>query len=94
MEVLPVIIKLLFSKLLKKRGVLNKKSLQQRRNIIYQFLSGLDPANEFPIFFKELLEPLGLQIENSDQEYISEKLTLVSFSQFIQFIGSVEIIFT
>lgn len=70
-EVLPVIVKLLFSKLLKKKGVLNKKSLQQRRTIVYQFLSGLDPTTEFPIFFKELLEPLGLQIDNLDQAKIT-----------------------
>lgn len=59
-ELLPVIIKLLFSKLLKNKGTRNKKSIGTRRNIVYQFLSGLNPKTEFPIFFKELLEPLGL----------------------------------
>ena len=61
LDVLPVIVKLLFSKLLKKKGSINKKNIHTRRNIVYAFLSGLEPATEFPIFFKELLEPLGLQ---------------------------------
>jgi hypothetical protein len=72
---------------------LNKKSLQQRRNIVYQFLSGLEPVSEFPIFFKEVLEPLGLTIKDVDIDHIRAKLQLVSFSQFIQFVGSVEVIF-
>lgn len=51
LEVLPVIIKLLFSKLLKKKGVINKKNFHTRLNIVYQFLSGLDPLTEYPLFF-------------------------------------------
>ncbi len=35
LEVLPVIIKLLFSKLLKKKGVINKKNFHTRLNIVY-----------------------------------------------------------
>lgn len=58
---LPFIIKLLFSKLLKKKGVINNKSVFARRNIVYQFLSGLDPVTEFHLFFNELLEPLGIK---------------------------------
>lgn len=60
---------------------------------MYQFLSGLEPESEFPIFFKEVLEPLGLDIQDTDLDLIRSKLQLVSFSQFIQFVGSVEVIF-
>lgn len=58
---LPFIIKLLFSKLLRKKGAINKKTIFTRRNIVYQFLSGLDPLTEYQMFFKELLEPLGIK---------------------------------
>ena len=34
-EVLPLIIKLLFSKILKRSGAINKKSVKTRRNIVY-----------------------------------------------------------
>jgi hypothetical protein len=50
-EVLPLIIKLIFSKILKKKGSINKKSIKTRRNIVYQFMSNLDPATEFSLFF-------------------------------------------
>ncbi len=80
---LPFIVKLLFSKLLKKKGVVNKKSLMQRRIIVYQFFAGLDPITEFPIVFKELLNPLGLELTNLDQSLIRDQLTFVSFSSCI-----------
>lgn len=83
LDVLPVIVKILFSKLLKKRGVVNNKSLHQRRTFVYQFFAGLNPITEFPIFFKELLQPLGLKIDILDQDQIRSQLQLVSFSQFI-----------
>lgn len=57
---------------------------------MYQFLSGLDPATEYPLFFQELLEPLGLNINEKD---VRAKLQDVSFGQFIQFIAYVEVIF-
>ena len=61
LDLLPFIIKLLFSKLVKKRGAINKNNkINERRNIVYIFLSSLDPATEFVLFFKELLEPLNL----------------------------------
>lgn len=58
---LPFIIKLLFSKLVKKHGAINRNnSIDDRRNLVYIFLSSLEPDTEFPLFFKELLEPLNL----------------------------------
>ena len=98
LQVLPVIIKLLFSKLLKKKGAINKKSIHTRRNIVYAFLSGLDPQSEYPLFFKELLEPLnladlldvGVEI---DRDRVLSRLSTISFSQALSFICSLEVIF-
>ena len=98
LDVLPFIVKLLFSKLMKKKGMINKKNIHTRRNIVYAFLSGLDPASEFQIFFKELLEPLGLSdiLESDasiDSAQISARLAQISFNQQLGFISSLEIIF-
>ena len=78
--------------------MINKKNIHTRRNIVYAFLSGLDPATEFPIFFKELLEPLGLSdiIEHNrsiDSEQISVRLSKISFGQQLGFINSLDVIF-
>ena len=64
-DMLPVIIKLLESKLLMKKGAINKKSLFVRRNIVYQFFSSLNVNTEFPIFLNELLQPLNLSVDNT-----------------------------
>jgi len=55
--VLPVIVRLLQSKLLRKRGAINKKGIDIRRNIIYSFFQQLR-GDEFDIFFSEVLLPL------------------------------------
>jgi len=97
LEVLPYIIKILFSKLLRKKGAINKKKIDTRRNIVYQFLSGLDPKSEFQLFFDELLEPLGIKTLLDDdvirEDLIKQKLAFVSFSQLLTFIASLEVIF-
>ena len=74
LDLLPVIIKLLFSKLVKKKGAINKNSnINDRRNVVYIFLSSLDPETEFPLFFQELLEPLNLSdLNNNDSHNISD----------------------
>jgi hypothetical protein len=59
-DVLPVIVRLLFSKLSLQSGKGKLKQLNDRRTIIYQFYASLDPETEYPIFFKELLQPLGI----------------------------------
>lgn len=98
LEVLPFIVKLLFSKLCKKKGAINKNnSIDDRRNIVYIFLSSLEPATEFPLFFRELLEPLNL-VELAEEgslsnEEIRARLSRVSFNQYANFINTVEIIF-
>lgn len=60
LTMLPVIIKLLQSKLTMKKGAINQKSLYTRRNIVYQFYSSLNPVTEFKVFLDELLEPVNL----------------------------------
>lgn len=86
-EVLPFIIKILLSKLLKKRGKINQKNFGQRLNIVYTFLSGLNNESEYPLIFGELLEPLNLGNDRRDG------LLDCSFGQFIQFISYVEVVF-
>jgi Down-regulated in metastasis len=63
-DVLPVIIKLLLSKLIKKKGAINKKTVHTRRTIVYQFMSQLNPEIELKLFFNELLSSFDLTIED------------------------------
>lgn len=67
---LPVIIKLLQSKLLQQKGAINRKNLHTRRNIVYQFFASLSPSTEFPLFFIELLEPVNLGVMSLDIELV------------------------
>jgi hypothetical protein len=46
-EVLPIIIKLMFSKMLRRKGAINKKNIRTRRNIVYMFMCNLNPDTEF-----------------------------------------------
>lgn len=39
--VLPVVIRLLQSKLLRKKGAINKKGVEVRRNLVYSFFNSL-----------------------------------------------------
>ena len=74
-ELLPFVIKLLFSKLVKKKGAINKNnSIGERRNIVYIFLSSLEPASEFPLFFKELLQPLDLHNLIDEDEMSNDEI--------------------
>jgi hypothetical protein len=66
---LPLVIKLLFSKMLKRRGAINKKHVKVRKNIVYTFLASLDVKTEFPLFFEELLSPLGLKSDTQPEEF-------------------------
>lgn len=52
--VIPVIIRLLQSKLVRKKGA--KKTIQVRRNLVYEFFSSLS-ENEFRLLFDEVLAP-------------------------------------
>ena len=66
-QMLPIIIKLLQSKLKQKKGVINKKSIFVRRNLIYQFMATFDKIEEFPLILNELLSPFALSLENINE---------------------------
>jgi len=94
LDMLPIIIKLMFSKMLRRRGAINKKSIRTRRNIVYMFMSNLDPNTEFQLFFKELFTPLGLDMSSfeelqalvDDRDEILKKLACVSFAKILTFV--------
>ena len=98
LDLLPIIIKLLFSKLVKKAGAINKNnSISDRRNVVFIFLSSLDPATEYALFFKELLEPFDLaeliETNSMSNEEIRQRLVKVSFNQYANFISTLQILF-
>jgi len=55
--------------MLKRRGAINKKHVKVRKNIVYTFLASLDVKTEFPLFFEELLSPLGLKSDTQPEEF-------------------------
>lgn len=83
---LPIIIKLLQSKLHhKKKGAVNKKSVHVRRNIVYQFLATFNVDSEFPFAINELLSPISLSLptlsaQENQEAYIERTLSMVSFN--------------
>lgn len=91
LSVLPVVVKLLLSKIQKKKGAINKKTVYTRRNIVYNFMATLKVGPELDIFFNELLEPLSLRVDDSYGS-MDVKIAQVSFSNFLNFIGSLTVI--
>ena len=89
---LPVVIKLLQSKLTFKKGAINKKSLHTRRNIVFQFYSTLNPNTEFKIFLDELLEPVNLSTEEISIEAMMQALSSASFNTFLMLIRSMDVL--
>ncbi|TNV87999.1 hypothetical protein FGO68_gene14880 [Halteria grandinella] len=95
LQVLPVVVKLLLSKLVKKKGQIKQKTVHQRRHIVYQFMSSLaEDDEEMQVFMDEMLFSIGIQIaeEIPSQEELRERLSCASFSGYLNFIGSVEVI--
>ena len=90
--ILPLIVKLLQSKLLQKRGAINKKSLLTRRNIVYQLYATFNVETELPLFINELLEPLNLTMETCDSDALLERLSCVSFDAYLSFIYAFEVL--
>lgn len=88
---LPLIIKILQSKLQQKRGAINKKSLYVRRNIIYQFYATLNPETEFAFVINQLLEPIGLTIADTNTKKIQAVLSTVSLNQHLTFVNQLEV---
>ena len=56
-------IRILLTKLQKKKGQINKKSIHVRRNIVYSFLSNLDPQQELVLVFNELFSEFGITLQ-------------------------------
>lgn len=88
---LPVIIRILLSHVLKKKG--QQKNWHARLNIVYTFLSNLNPETEYPLVFAELLNPIGLNIKDLTEESIKNKLVNVSFGRIVQFIETLSVVF-
>ena len=98
MEVLPIIIRLLLSKLIKKKGAINMKTVHTRRSIVYNFMANLNPEKELKLFFNELFNNFDLNIDDdclintSEINDLRKKLSSASFNSYLNFIGSFEII--
>ena len=90
--ILPLIVKLLQSKLLQKRGAINKKSLLTRRNIVYNLYATFNTESELPLVINELLEPLNLTIETCDSNALIEGLSRASFEGYLSFIYAFEVL--
>jgi len=60
-------------------------------------LSSFDPVTEFQFFFRELLEPLGiehvLEATDLDESDLMQRLAKNSFGQLFNFIMSLQVVF-
>lgn len=94
LDILPIVVKLLLSKLIKKKGAIKQKTVHQRRHIVYGFMgSGLQGEKEVEIFMDEMLSGVGIKItEDLSKEEVRDRLSRVSFSGYLNFIGSIEVI--
>lgn len=98
LDVLPIVIRLLLSKLIKKKGAINQKTVHTRRTIVYQFMSQLNPQTELKLFFNELLSPFDLDIDepvvadSTQTKELRERLSQGSFSNYLNYIGSLSVI--
>ncbi|CDW84473.1 small subunit processome component 20 homolog [Stylonychia lemnae] len=94
-EILPIVIKLLLSKLLKKKGSINQKTVFTRRNIVYNFMSSLNPDTELFMFINETLSAFEINYKDHkdlDFPQMLQKLSEVSFSVYLNYISSLAII--
>jgi len=88
--ILPYIIRILNTKLLRKVGKSNRKSLETRRKIVYRFLSKL-AHEDLEMFISQVIEPFNLTFEDVENQQILEaKLSHCSFAQYLGFISSIE----
>lgn len=92
-DVLPVVIKLLQSKLLQRRGAINKKSIFTRRNIVYQFVSTFNKETELPLVINEVLATVNLSIDKCGQDKtIKSHLACHSFDTFVTFLNHLDVL--
>jgi hypothetical protein len=88
----------MLSKLIKKKGAINMKTVHIRRTIVYNFMANLNPETELYLFFNELLEHFDLTITDpclantKSPSVMRAKLSQGSFSGYLNFISSLEII--
>ena len=59
---LPIVIKMLLSKLISKKGAINKKSIHIRRNIVFVFMASLSTEEELKLLFDEILSTFKIDI--------------------------------
>jgi hypothetical protein len=89
-SVLPVVIKLLQSKLQQQKGAINKKSIHARRNLVFQFYATFDKQTEFPLIVNELLSGIGLTLESCGEDSLLDSLSGVNFNDFVTFIKQLD----
>ena len=87
---LPYIIRMLNSKLLKKRGKANRKSIVTRRKIVYKFLAELK-NEDLDIFIRQAIEPFNLTLEDTkDPMVLESKLSQCGFTQYLGYISALD----
>lgn len=89
-SVLPIVIKLLQSKLQQQKGAINKKSIFSRRSLVFQFYATFDKETEFPLIVDELLQGVGLTVKNCMDDSLLDKLSGVNFNDFVTFIKQLD----
>ena len=92
-DVLPVVIKLLQSKLLQRKGAINKKNIFTRRNIVYQFVSTFNKETELPIVVNEVLATVTLSIDKcAEDKTLKSYLACHSFDTFVTFLNHLDVL--
>ena len=85
---IPLIIRILNSKLMTKKGKAGKKSLDIKRMIVYRFLSSLS-SEEIKMFIMQVIEPFNITIEDTkDANLLESKLSHCGFSQYLGFLSA------
>lgn len=85
---LPIIIKLLKSKIIQKKGAINKKSIHVRRQIVFQFFASFDPIREFPTVINEFLRPVSLTLDDcQNSAKVIDRLSRQSFAMLVSFVS-------
>ena len=78
-HILPLLIRILLSKLFKKKGKDSKRNLHSKRNLVYQFFSSLS-ARELALFFEELFRSHRLDVPQSVASHTDQLLSKESIS--------------
>lgn len=85
---IPLLIRILNTKLTKKKGKAANKSLDDKRTIVYRFLSSLTPE-EIRMFISQSIESFNISIEDTkDANIVESKLSHWGFSHYLGFLYS------